>query len=313
MGDLFQSEPGFVWLFLLYLLISAAAAFAAAIFLKKEYPNQRRGVFLFFLLFNQSMPVIGLLFTVWVVWYLKHVEYPRQLHKVELLDLEEFAISFPEVRRSFGEGAMLLLFENDQIPPQMKIRALTSLANELSRNNLEIIKLALSDRNDEVRLFCFSVVDKLEKRINEQITIERERFEKSSLEKDRVDTAERLAKLYWDLVYYALSDEVLEKFMVRESKRFALFVLKHRYASREMHTLLGKIYLYEKDYEKAAQEFALAIELEEETSGFIAPYLAEVFYIRRNFVSVKSLINSDEDIMLNPKLYHVAQMWRGVS
>ncbi len=313
MNETMWAEIGFLEAYLFYFFVSAVAAYIAMSFLRKRYPKEAWRVFLFFLLFNQSMPIAGLFFTVWVVWFLLHVKYSRQIHRVDAINLEEFALTFPEVQRTFGEGSMLLLFEDANVPPQLKIRALASLANELSRTHLEIIKLALSDRNDEVRLFCFSVIDKLEKRINEQITVELKRFEQGETEQERVEAASHLAFLYWDLVYYALSDEVLENFMVEEAKKFVLHALKQRYASARMHTLLGKIFLYEGDYEKAAREFALAIELEERDSAFIAPYLAEVFYKRRNFVSVKSLLSSDRDIMLNSKLYHIAQMWRGVS
>ncbi|WP_456323942.1 hypothetical protein [Hydrogenimonas sp.] len=309
MSEVVWPGIGFLEAYVSYFFVSMVAAFVAWIFLRHRYPKEALRVYLFFLLFNQAMPIVGVVFTVWTVWFLLHVKYHNEIHVAEVINIEEFSLSFPQVHRIFGEGAMLMLFKENSISSRMKIRALASLANELSRKHLEIIKLALADRDDEVRLFCFSVVDKLEKRINEQIAAELKRFEGGQTQRERAEAASHLADLYWDLVYFALSDEVLEKFMAEESKKFILYSLKYDFANVQMHILLGKVFLYEGDYEKAAQEFVLAIELKEDDNAFITPYLAEIYYNRRNFISVKSLLTKDPKIVLNPKLYYISLMW----
>jgi len=73
----------------------------------------------------------------------------------------DFENEFPEVTRLFGEASMeRLLNEDISSLSSMKMKALVSLADNASRTDVTLIKNSLSDRNDEVRLYSFAVIDK---------------------------------------------------------------------------------------------------------------------------------------------------------
>ncbi len=55
--------------------------------------------------------------------------------------------------------------------------------------------------------------------------------------------AVELAHLYWDLVYYQLSDKDLRNFIIKEVESYSRYVLHHDDSNPEINLLLGKLYL----------------------------------------------------------------------
>jgi tetratricopeptide (TPR) repeat protein len=182
------------------------------------YKNNRLMITLFFFLFNIAIPVIGYPFTLWICWYLVNITYKKSVVFTNILDLDEFKNRFMEVERVFGEGSMLNLINNEYTPKSKKLRALAILASNPSPASLAIIKQTLSSTDDEIRLYGYSILNNLEKKINSRInknleTIHTMAFKKNNEQNDEAITAQAavtLAFSYWELVYMELSHESLK-------------------------------------------------------------------------------------------------------
>ncbi len=294
------------------LLVAVFALFdglAAWLVLKKDYPKEQRKIFLFFLSVGFVLPIVGTFLTFWVVVYLKRYVNQNIYLDSETVLMEPLYHNFVPSKRIFGEGALMLLHD-DYISVDAKIKALKALRKDINRYRLNIIRQALSDREDEVRLFAFSIIDKLEKELNEKIHDLLTLFEKGD-DETRLDAAKKLANLYWDMVYYELSDEVLQNFFVEEALRYAEYALKCDFTDMSMHILAGKIFIKRGEIELAEREFVTVLEIDPMKYSFIAPYLAEIFYNKSNFVTTRALLNINNELRYNLQLYPIVETWLG--
>ena len=181
------------------------------------YKNNRMMATLFIFLFNVAIPVLGYIFTLWLTWYLTHVKYEKKVISTNILDLDEFKNTFMKIERIFGESSMINLLNNDYVPKAKKLRALATLAATPSPASLSIIKQTLSSSDDEIRLYGYSILNNLEKKINSKINknlqlIHDKAFSKKSKEDEKqiANAAMNLAFSYWELVYMELSHESLK-------------------------------------------------------------------------------------------------------
>jgi len=233
----------------IYLTLSLLISYILAIYLKKRFPNadtehqhldlekikylkgslfhkflshaslykyNRLTITLFFFFFNIAIPILGYIFSIWLAWYLVQVKYDKKVVFTNILDLDEFKNTFIQIERVFGEGSMLNLINNPYTPKSKKLRALAILAATPSPASLSIIKQTLSSTDDEIRLYGYSILNNLEKKINLRINtnlefIQKQAFNQTDRNEEKIAEASvNLAFAYWELVYMELSHESLK-------------------------------------------------------------------------------------------------------
>jgi len=302
---------------------------------------------LFIFMLNLSLPVIGYIISIWISWYLENIVYEDKVSHTSILNLDEFGISFLKVERIFGEGSMGDLMTSEYAPKSKKLRALSSLANNISPVNLKIIRQTLTSTDDEIRMFGYAIINKAEKalnvKINTQLDIfhEAEKFlskysdnsEKKEYKKyviQRAESARNLAPLYWEMIYTELSHESLKENFLNEVVKY-LKIAKEHYLPL-LHTvegnadstdlkelvarlfiLMGRVYMLECKYEKASTEFTIAREINDAEYTSVLPYLAEINFVEGRYHIVQSILNSSKDLGLNSTLYHVVEQWREIA
>jgi len=208
------------------------------------HKNNRITNFLFLFLFNLAMPVIGYFLTIWISWYLKHVTYDKKVLNTNILNLDEFSASFLKVDRIFGEGSMSTLLVDKYSPKSKKLKALSSLASNLSPANLRIIRQTLSSTDDEIRMFGYAVINKAEQSLNVKINKQLEIFTDTFNEKEEIAAAAKeLASLYWEMVYTELSHESLKENFLHEVVKY-VEVAKDFYI-KEVNVMDEKVNEYE--------------------------------------------------------------------
>jgi len=292
-----------------HISISAVFSFIASRFLRSRYLDSGLSIFVLALFFNIIIPVLGYFFTVWMVYYLLKVKYAKVLKNSKSLNMQELDREFPNVKRLFGEGSMVDLMSNKDAPKELRMKALSVVSQDMSKKNISLIKKALADKDDEIRLYSFSLIDKMEQELNTKIHKAKINFTQSKEESIRLEAARELAYLYWDMVYFDISDDVLKEFLLEKSLYYANEVFKKNMGDTGMNVLLGKIHLERGEHDNAITQFIIAIE-----SGvnqeYIVPYLAELYYMARNFKSVKSLLNGVASLQFNTTMYPVVSQWK---
>jgi len=221
------------------------------------HKNNRKSNIFFIFLFNFAMPVVGYIFSVWITWYLKNITYEKKVSNTNILNLDEFGISFLKVERIFGEGSMSELMNSEYAPRSKKLKALSSLSHTLSPANLRIIRSTLSSTDDEIRMFGYATINKAEKslsiKINTNLEIYKEEQSKiihKDLEKE-ANAAKELAMLYWEMVYTELSHESLKYGFLTEVKKYVK-IAKEYYVPRS-HAIQKELATAQKRLEKAQE------------------------------------------------------------
>ena len=345
--------------------VTQSSLFQKALKLSLHKNNPKTNA-IFFFLFSFTIPVLGPFLSLWIAWYLNHVEYEKRVSNTNILNLDEFGMAFLKVERIFGEGSMADLMVSEYAPKSKKLKALSSLAANLSPANLKIVRQTLFSTDDEIRMFGYAVINKAEQalsaKINDQIEIFQEEEEKGE-DKDierYAASARELGVLYWEMVYTELAHESLKENFLKEVKQYtqiakifyqeradlyfkSLEELKRTYqkafneekpdekelailskkleeekknydlylhTSVGLYVMMGKVYMNEKDYDKAAEEFAIAKEFENTSSSLVLPYLAEVHYLRGNYTLVSNIMNSAKMWEFSATLYPIVRQWK---
>ena len=296
----------------LHVAISLFISTFSVLMLKHKIKDLKK-VFIFMFFFNFAIPVFGYLASIFITLHLRYVTYKEELEDVSSFDLTIFETDFIQVDRQFGEGSMQEMMEHKEIPTQKKIKALVSMANNLSKENTRIIKNTLSNDDDEVRLYSFAIIDKIEKDINSKIDDNIKKFTQETDEAKKAHYAKELAGLYWEMIYYQLTEDALKDFILKELTKYLNIALRTLDEDSELNILMGKVLVLKKEYKQAEKRFLTAIKLAPKDSEFIMPYLAEIYFIDKEFNKVKQILNNTTELQLNAKLYPIVEQWKTAS
>jgi tetratricopeptide (TPR) repeat protein len=300
--------------FLLYIVIAFFVSVLSVFILNSYFPSEKKLIFSFLFLFMMATPFIGVFFALWIIYYLRTVKYEKPIIPYQTIRFDEFFARFPIVKRRFGESAMHEIMDNEQIPISLRLTALTMLSEHTDKINISFIKQMLSSTNDEIRLFSFSVVDKAEHDLNEKIhgTLQRYNDEHRAMDK-KGEEAKNLALLYWELVYFELSDEILINFLLDEVEKYSKIALESMPENFNLYMLLGRVYFERGDDETSKSYFEKAAKFGRKSGliniHFTQSYIAEIEYRQHHYARVREIMRKAKHFDLNPKLKPIQEMW----
>jgi len=193
----------------------------------------------------------------------------------------------------------------------------------------------------------------LNEKINENLAIISKEVSKGDKKDEaKVAFASKgLAYLYWEMVYTELSheslkvnflnsvivyleiaknyyipkiDEIVLRIQKYEKNGNTLKNIKQIRKERELleetylicsslFSLMGRVYMHRKEFEKAKSELTVAKELLSERSTFLIPYLAEIYFLTGKYNIVASLLRQTKGLEYNAKLYPLIKQWEVAS
>ncbi|MCS3903008.1 tetratricopeptide (TPR) repeat protein [Methylohalomonas lacus] len=173
------------------------------------------------------------------------------------------------------------------------------------RQAVPILRAAMADPAEEVRLQAFAMISKYEKQLEEQVNDLEKKVEHNRAD-DRAQ--EMLARLYWeynylDLARSTLTDFFMHKAMSHLEQALALVPNSGRWLMlTRISTSLG-------EFEKAQQAIVEAGKLGLD-QDHLAPYQAELSFRRGNYRDIPSDLDSlSEQARNNPTLAPVVAYW----
>jgi hypothetical protein len=300
-----------VWFLMgVHVIVSLCVSIIAYFFLKKKYQEKSALIFVLFLIFNLVFPVLGLLLSIWLSILLSVVKEKQYLHNVEKFSKEElYTNSFPVVNRIFGEGALIKLTHKSLTHSENRMKALVFMAENLTKQNISLIKNLLSDKDNEIRLYSYSLINNMERDINENIEQKKKQLLKEVSFEKRSLLLSELATLYWEMVYYGISDGETKSFMYDKVKYYANEAMQSIKYRGPLSLLLAKVNFAEKNYSKALALFIDAIQKGMDKNT-INPYLAEISFELKDFKSVKQSMQDVNQHEVSMLIDPIAQEWR---
>ncbi|ACO04261.1 MAG TPA: hypothetical protein DEP48_00840 [Persephonella sp.] len=211
-------------------------------------------------------------------------------------------------KRKFGESSVREFVLRKNLPSSLRLKAFLFLTEVKSPESVRLLRYGLSDENDEIRLLSFSVLDKIEKRLSEQIHNNLEKLKKAKDEKEKGIIYRELSKLYWEIIYIGMADKEITDFYLNESERYALKAKDIIKNDPYIDLLLGRIYLLKGRLDDSYIYLTKA--LDSNIPEFkVAPYLAEIFFRNREYSRIKEFIKKHPYLKYDPSFYPVAVLW----
>lgn len=277
---------------------------------KKPFPLSL--ISLFVIVF--ATPIVSYI-ALLILYFVLKKQQPKKIYPFKNLNLWKELEELKIPKRKFGEAAIIELVRNTKIPAEKRLKAFIFLTEVISPETVELLKIGLSDPNDEIRLLCFSELSKVEKKITTSIHYYLNKLKTAVDDDEYLDAIENLAKSYWEAVYLGIGDEELNRYYINQTYKYALQAIefaKNRDLKVDPHIILilGKIELIKGDYERA--EELLTSTLDTNIPKFeVLPSLAKLYYEKGEFSKIKKLFKSYPYVKYDFDIYPIYSLWSG--
>lgn len=264
---------------------SAAGGALMTALVPRRYRRRQWWTFSLFFGFCLFVPVLGLaglLLAVWPGIVLERHAGRDAYQRVKVPDLP-FQPLKVQKQPIYGKAGMISVLRHAQ-DPERRIKALIATRQMTSQEAIPVLKEALRDPVDDVRLLAYSMLDAKEEEINATIRQLLERIEHAPADQQQ-KLHQRISNCYWELAYLGLAQgEVL-----RHALTQALSHLEQAMAAGAdepaLHIQRGRLLMHQQRWNDADQAFADAVRQGIPATG-VAPYLAEIAFEKKNFQQV---------------------------
>jgi len=249
---------------------------------------------------------VGVAAAVFPALYLprKHEVTPWQAIGVPLLPFR------PQENRPqlmFSDGGLQDVLRDAPTADQ-RLAAIFATRRMPGRESVPILKLALRDTADDVRLLAYSMLDQRESRINQRIAAVLRRLEKARPGREAALHG-TLARWYWELAYVGLAQGGVLEHILGQAREHAEKAIESSAGGGEMLLLLGRIALEQGDLEYASA----ALERAEQAGVLpeqLAAYRAEVAFLQRRFQRIPELLGAmPADMLQRSPFAEMARYW----
>lgn len=193
-----------------------------------------------------------------------------------------------------GSGSLVLAGEKSLIdiiqsnaPVEHRIAAVMALRQLPTRTAVPILRVALRDPSDDVRLLAYAMLDRRDAALHGRI-----QHHEAELERDDLSPAERatahraLARLHWELSYCGLATGAVATRALDSARDHARAVLDAE-DDRGILFLLGRILLRQGEL-RAAEHVLLEAREQGIDDSSVRPFLAEIAFLERRFQHVRT-------------------------
>lgn len=208
---------------------------------------------------------------------------------------------------TYGEGGLKRVLESvsDQDKRISVVMATRGLPDKTA---IPILKIALKDSADDVRLLAYSMLNNKEKDLDFRIK-EYLRLLKHADPERKSLLHQRTAQDYWELAYLGLVTPEALIYILEQVRLHARASLDDNSDNPGLHFLLGRTLMRQGRLEESESAFVQAQSLGLAQID-ILPYLAEIAFKRGHFEGVKGHIRNMVDLSHgSPPIAQVAAYW----
>jgi Flp pilus assembly protein TadD len=176
-----------------------------------------------------------------------------------------------------------------------------------TRSISPLLHRLLTDPVDDIRLLAYGMLETIEKTLTQRITAEQSKLLSPISEEERYRSDKALAQAYKELVYSRIVQGDVRRNAAEQADTFARSALGFNPLDAGLWQLRGLLALEARRADDAEAMFRRAVEC-----GFprqrLLPYLAEIAYLRGDYVEIRSLFSESKGIA-PPLLASVVAYW----
>ncbi len=311
--SLFSLYP--VWARLLLFLaghVIASAMFSLLLTgaLPRRYEVNKWGGLGLFFSFTFFIPLFGAMGMLAALIYFRF--FQRQVNRTEFSSapLPPFMSEAARPAPGMGEGGAWSRLRTVELPRASRLKALLAVGSSSGLNSSRLLQLATSDDDDEIRLLAFNLYDRREKVIGAAISEALKTLRATDDPAEQIALCRTLAFSYWEVLYNGMAKNELADFFADQSASYADRVLQQNGDDASLLVLLGRVYLWKGNLDKAESFIHAALEHGAHRDRVI-PYLAEFAFRRRDFATLRSYFRTDPLLRYKPGIGPVASFWMG--
>jgi len=198
------------------------------------------------------------------------------------------------------------------MPTEKKLQALMSLQEQPSAASTRLLREALTDGEDEIRLLAYTIVDRQEKRLMNQIIRLQARLEEALKTAPTGIMAMRLlhqlSELHWEMIHRHLAQGELSRFLLKRGLQHADHALALDPEAIPLRLLRARLRLRLGDRAAAREDLQTAHALGAAPSQTL-PWLAELAFREGDFRQLRAWLAQLGDDALSPRLRRLRRMW----
>jgi plasmid stabilization system protein ParE len=212
-------------------------------------------------------------------------------------------------RPEYGDGALSAMLR--YCPnPERRLSAVLAVRRLRDKNDAEVLRLALTDAVDDVRLLAYSILDHKEQAMNARLRLLQSQLQSAADEPLRARLHKRIGEAHFELVAMGLSRGEVQTYLLSEARNHVGAALQFDADDRDSLFLLGRIALHQGDIDGAEKAFlraqVLGMALEK-----VLPYLAELAFRQQRYTMVSHYLRAIDPVYCRtqPQLSGIAAHW----
>ena len=271
-----------------------------------RFQNNKLQERLFFILIPFLIPLAGMIGVLAAV--IPALHYPRKKQKQHFIDARKPLLPYKsadlEGRERLRPGALSNLLQSSGSMEE-RVKAVLATRYFQDPKAIQILREALKDKADDVRLLAYSILDQKETELREAIQKATQQIDAIPDKKKPILILKQLAWLHWELVRM----DLIQGGMVAELEQQAIAYSDQVLADKkdnDMLLLKGSILLKQHKLEAARSCFLAAVDAGLSKSS-VEIQLLEIAYLSRDFTETAAIARS-----LTEKKCHVTKQARAI-
>jgi tetratricopeptide (TPR) repeat protein len=184
--------------------------------------------------------------------------------------------------------------------PDKRLSAVLATLRLQNKDAIALLRLALRDSEDDVRLLAYALLDRKEQAISERIMFSLGQLQNAPSDKEHFKLHQAIAYDCWELIYSGLAQGEVSTYWLDTACKHAEAALKLNPYHAGLRFLYGIILLRQAKLDKARTAFIRAEKLGI-ASNKVAPYLAEISFLKKRFCEVRHhLVSNDSAAFQQP-------------
>ncbi len=195
--------------------------------------------------------------------------------------------------------------------PEERIQAVLATRKMDSLESIPILKIALLDPIDEIRLLAYSMLNNKEKQFSAAIQNHLNDLESdvNFSPREQATKLSYIAEAYWELSYLGLEQGQAKIHILQQAELYATEALKTLTSDYALYVLRGRVALELGKYPQASRDFALAIKYGASQEK-LASYQAELAFAERRFQEVRDYMQYAKSIAEKSTFLGIAKQWQ---
>jgi hypothetical protein len=244
-------------------------------------PGEARRAALLYFMLSCALP-FGVMFLVIAAFYGMRNPRAKKIEAIQYNRIPPLPFKPLEIDNTlaFASGGMFDVLRHSE-DDEKRLLAVTATTRMRDADAVPLLKIAMRDKVDDVRLLAYSITDKIESRLNSSIRTRLDALETST---NPTSVHRSIAFAYWELAYLELVEGDLKTFTLNKVLEHAELTLAHD-GDRSVSMLIARAQLQLNNLDVAQGTFLLA-RAQGAAEDVIAPFLAEIAFLRADFAAV---------------------------